>query len=83
MDGLPETRKYRHLETHRIAGALGAEISGVDLSRTLTDDVMAEVRAALLDNLVIFFRDQKITPVCFPQSIRALVCSTEMNRRLP
>ena len=61
MDGLPNT-KYRHIETHRIAGALGAEISGVDLAQPLSDDVMAEVRAALLGNLVIFFRDQKITP---------------------
>ncbi len=54
--------KYRHIETSPIAGALGAEVSGVDLSCGLDDDVMAEVRGALLDHQVIFFRDQTLTP---------------------
>lgn len=52
----------RTIEIHRIAGALGAEISGVDLSRTLSAETVAEIRQALLDHLVIFFRDQEITP---------------------
>ena len=46
----------------RISGALGAEIRGVDLSLPLTDRDVAEIRAALLEHLVIFFRDQEITP---------------------
>lgn len=46
----------------KISGALGAEIGNVDLSQNLSDEVIAEVRQALLDNLVIFFRDQNITP---------------------
>ncbi len=54
--------QYRHITTHRIAGSLGAEVSGVDLSQDLPDDVLAEVRAALLANQVIAFRDQTITP---------------------
>jgi taurine dioxygenase len=54
--------RFRHLETHRIAGSLGAEVEGVDLSADLSDEVLAEVRAALLDNLVIFFRNQSLTP---------------------
>ena len=45
-----------------IAGALGAEISGVDLSRSLSDREIGEIRAALLDHLVIFFADQHLTP---------------------
>lgn len=53
---------YRHLEVHRIAGALGAEIEGVDLSRDLPDEVLGEIRRALLDNAVIFFRGQSLTP---------------------
>jgi taurine dioxygenase len=53
---------YRHLEVHRIAGSLGAEIEGVDLSRDLDDEVLGEIRHALLDNLVIFFRGQQLTP---------------------
>ncbi|MFZ5932202.1 MAG: TauD/TfdA dioxygenase family protein [Pseudomonadota bacterium] len=46
----------------RIAGALGAEIGGVDLSQNLSDAVIAEIRQALLDHLVLFFRDQNISP---------------------
>lgn len=55
--------KYRRLEAHKIAGALGAEIEGVDLSQTLDDEALGEVRSALLDNCVIFFRNQSLTPV--------------------
>jgi taurine dioxygenase len=58
----PRNTEYRYLETHKIAGSLGAEITGVDLSQDLSDAVLAEIRAALLDNLVICFRDQTITP---------------------
>ncbi len=55
-------REYRHFEVRRIAGALGAELEGVDLSRDLDDEIMGEIRQALLDHLVIFFRDQRLTP---------------------
>ena len=46
----------------KISGALGAEISGVDLSGELNNDIIAALRQALLDNLVIFLRDQPMTP---------------------
>jgi taurine dioxygenase len=45
-----------------IAGACGAEIDGVDLSKPLDDRTFAEVEQALRDHLVIFFRDQTLTP---------------------
>ncbi len=45
-----------------VAGALGAEISGIDLSDDLSDEAIGEIRQALLEHLVIFFRDQDITP---------------------
>ncbi|MDG2004477.1 MAG: TauD/TfdA family dioxygenase [Novosphingobium sp.] len=45
-----------------IAGALGAEISGVDLSRSLDLQSVAAIRQALLDHLVIFFHDQQFGP---------------------
>ena len=61
MDGLTNT-KYRYIETQRIAGSLGAIVSGVNLAEPLAPEVLAEIRAALLDNLVIFFRDQAMTP---------------------
>ena len=47
------------LDVQPIAGALGAEISGVDLGTDLDDATIAEIRRALLDHCVIFFRDQE------------------------
>jgi taurine dioxygenase len=50
------------LQIRRTAGALGAEISGVDLSQDLSDATIAAIRQALLDHQVIFFRDQALSP---------------------
>ena len=50
---------------HPVAGALGAEISGVDLSQPLDDATIATLRRAWLDHLVIFFRDQVLPPAQF------------------
>jgi taurine dioxygenase len=44
-----------------VAGGLGAEISGADLTR-LDDDAFAQIRRAFTDRLVLFFRDQSIDP---------------------
>lgn len=54
------------IEIKPIAGALGAEIHGVNLAEDLSDETIGSIRQALLDNLVIFFRGQDITP---PQQI--------------
>ena len=53
---------YRHFQAVPISGALGAEIRGVTLSQELTDEVISEIRQALIDHLVIFFRDQNLSP---------------------
>src|SRR5437870_9268272 len=45
-----------------IAGALGAEIAGIDLSADLDGGAIAAIRRAWLDHLVIFFRDQNLSP---------------------
>lgn len=42
----------------RIAGALGAELTGVDLTRSLTDAELAELRDAVVQHKVVFLRDQ-------------------------
>jgi len=55
----------RNIEVHRIAGALGAEISGVDLARDLDDATVAEIRRVWLDNCVVFFRNQDLPPARF------------------
>jgi taurine dioxygenase len=53
------------IAVHPIAGALGAEISGVDLARDLDAGTIAAIRRAWLEHLVIFFRDQRLTPAQF------------------
>ncbi|GJM13387.1 MAG: alpha-ketoglutarate-dependent taurine dioxygenase [Pseudohongiella sp.] len=45
-----------------MAGALGAELHGIDLSENLSADVYAEIRRLLVEHQVIFFRDQHISP---------------------
>ena len=50
------------IDVRPIAGALGAEIGGVDLSGPLDEARFEAVHRAFLDHLVIFFRDQHITP---------------------
>ncbi len=55
-------RPYRHIEVCPIAGALGAEIEGVDIARPLEGEIVGEIRRAFLDHLVIFFRKQTLTP---------------------
>jgi taurine dioxygenase len=49
---------------HPVAGALGAEISGVDLAH-LSDETVVELRHAWLEHLVLFFRDQHLAPAQF------------------
>jgi len=52
---------YRRIEVKPIAGALGAEIIGVDVKR-VDEETFAEVHSAWLQHLVVFFRDQMLTP---------------------
>jgi len=60
------------IEVRPIAGAIGAELSGVDLSAPLDDDAVALIRRAWLDHLVIFFRDQELPPAEFLAFARRL-----------
>jgi taurine dioxygenase len=51
------------IEVQPIAGACGAELHGVTLVDAIEDDgLIAEIRQALLDHCVIFFRDQAMEP---------------------
>lgn len=45
-----------------LSPALGAQISGVDLSRDLTSAERDAIERALLEHQVLFFRDQPVTP---------------------
>jgi taurine dioxygenase len=56
------TNAYRSIGVAPIAGALGAEITGVDLAAELADETVAEIRRAWLQHLVVLFRDQRLGP---------------------
>jgi taurine dioxygenase len=53
--------QFQHIEVRPIAGALGAEIRGVDASRPMAAAVVDEVRAALDRYLVVFVGDQAMS----------------------
>lgn len=57
--------RYDRLEVVPVAGALGAEIRGVDLAADLPDATVAEIRRAWLEHLVVFFRDQHLDADAF------------------
>ncbi len=55
-------RDYGSIEVKPLAGAMGAEIIGVDLARPLANEQLKDIHQAFLDHLMIYFRDQDITP---------------------
>jgi taurine dioxygenase len=70
----PESRAagaYREIDVTPIAGALGAEIAGVDLAN-LSDAAVADIRRAWLEHLVVFFRGQPLAPEDFLAFARCL-----------
>lgn len=53
---------YEHIRVEPLSSALGAEVHGVDLAGALDEGAIAEIRQAFLSHLVVFFRDQSLTP---------------------
>jgi taurine dioxygenase len=51
------------ITTVTLTPAIGGVVQGVDLSNSLDDEQIADIRTALLKHKVIFFEDQHITPV--------------------
>ncbi len=54
--------RWRHFDAHQLGATVGGEITGVDLTVEQPDEVIDELRQALYDYKVIFFRDQPLTP---------------------
>ena len=52
---------YQTIQVRKLTPAIGAEIFGVDLAKPLGNQQFQEVHDALMENLVIFFRDQDMT----------------------
>ena len=62
-----ESDPYETIAVEKLTPIIGAEISGVDIGELVSGDArpnrqMDEIHRALAENLVIFFRDQHITP---------------------
>jgi len=53
---------YETITVDKLTPVIGAEIGGVDLAQPLGNAAFAEIQRALAENLVIFFRDQVLTP---------------------
>ena len=53
---------YNTIEVNPLGGALGAEISGIDLNEAISDEQLTEVRQVFGQYAVIFFRNQNLTP---------------------
>ena len=62
MTGSSALPRSNTIRIDPIAGALGAEVDGVDLGRPLGGETVTLLRRALLEHLVLFFRDQDLTP---------------------
>lgn len=50
------------IEVEPVAGALGAEVRGIDLAQPLSDEILSDLRQAFVDYLVLFFHNQRLTP---------------------
>ncbi len=50
------------LRIHPVTPVIGAEISGIHLGARLSEGVQDAIYQALLEHLVLFFRDQSLTP---------------------
>src|ERR1043166_1473114 len=61
-----EEEPYETISVEKLTPIIGAEITGVDIGKLVSDDrsnrQMDEIHRALAENLVIFFRSQHITP---------------------
>ena len=54
--------QYDTIEVKRLSGSMGAEIIGVDWAKPMSNQQRADVHQAFLDHLMIYFRNQTVTP---------------------
>src|SRR5262249_9474532 len=62
-----ESEPYETIAVEKLTPIIGAEITGVEIGKLVSEEApsnrqMDEIHRALAENLVIFFRDQHITP---------------------
>jgi len=76
----------RMLSVRKLGKHLGAEISGIDLSRPLDERAFAEVSRAFFEHQVVVFRDQQLTParqIAFTRRFGELEHHVRKEHRLP
>ena len=54
---------YQLIELDPVTPRIGAIVRGADLTKPLTDELFQEIHDAWMAHLVLFFRDQPMTPV--------------------
>ncbi len=54
--------RWQYFDVRPVGATLGAEVRGIHLGAQLTDDAVDEIRRALFEYKVLFFRDQRLTP---------------------
>jgi taurine dioxygenase len=57
-----QDQDYARIKVEPSSGALGVEVTGVDLAAGIDDETFAEIRQTWLEHHVVFFRDQVLTP---------------------
>lgn len=57
----PQALTSKHFNIQPVAGRIGAELVGIDLRSQLSDDAISDIRKALVQYKVIFFRRQHLT----------------------
>lgn len=63
---------YTRIRVEPLSPALGAVVNGVELAEPLDESTVAEIRQAFLSHLVIFFREQSLTPEQFLRFARTM-----------
>jgi taurine dioxygenase len=58
---LQQHQSYQHIQVDPVTPTIGAEISGLDLSRGIDAEAAAEIQRALHEWRVVFFRDQQLS----------------------
>jgi len=61
FQGRPIVSQSAGLTVTRVGAPLGAEITGVDLRKPISDEVRAAIEAALVENELLIFRNQDIS----------------------
>lgn len=56
------TNRYELIDVRRYEPALGAEVRGITLADGIDDEIYVEIRRALLEHQVLFFKEQREIP---------------------